>query len=206
LKLSEQQIGEIRSIIDQSSINNDLLKDDVLDHLCCVVEYKITSGKPFDIAMAEAFNELAPDGLDEIQKETVFLLNSAKIILMKKVMYSIGLISAMSISMGWLFSILHWPGGGELINYGFFGFALVFVPMLTINQFKVNINKALSEKLRILLGLLSAIITCVAILFKIFHLKTAGDLMLFGGAIIFIFGFLPFLFFTMYKKSANIKS
>ena len=120
---------------------------------------------------------------------------------MKKVMYSIGLISSMSISLGWLFSILHWPGGSQLVNYGFFGFALLFVPMLTIDQFKVNINKALSEKLRIILGLLSAMVTCVSAFFKILHWQGA-DLMLFGGAVIFIFGFLPFLFFTMYKKSS----
>lgn len=201
MKLSTEQINRVRNVIDQSAISNDLLKDDVLDHLCCVVEYKIADGKSFEDAVPEAIKELAPDGLDEIQRETVFLLNSTKIILMKKVMYSIGLISTMALSLGWLFNIMHWPGGVQLVNYGFFGFALLFVPMLAIDQFKVSINKALSEKLRIILGLLSAITTCVAVLFKIFHLQ-GGDLMLLGGAVIFIFGFLPFLFFTMYKKSS----
>lgn len=202
MKLSPEQIEVVRRIIDESAIGNDLLKDDVLDHLCCVVEYKMAHGRSFEDAVPEALKELAPDGLDEIQRETVFLLNSAKIILMKKVMYSIGLISSMTLSMGWLFSILGWPGGGQLVNYGFFGFALLFVPMLAIDQFKVSINKALSEKLRIILGLLSAVLACVAILFKIFYWKAAGDLMLFGAAVIFIFGFLPFLFFTMYRKSS----
>jgi hypothetical protein len=145
---------------------------------------------------------LAPEGLDEIQRETVFLLNSKKIILMKKVMYSIGLVSSMAISLGWLFRILHWPGGFELVNYGFMGFALLFLPMVAINQFKVNINKALSEKLRIILGLLSAFITCIAVFFKTMHYPGADTLLLSGG-LLFIFGFLPFLFFTMYKKSVS---
>jgi hypothetical protein len=202
LKLTGEQIEKIRNIIDQSAISSDLLKDDVLDHLCCVVEYKIAHGRPFEAALPEAFNELAPDGLDEIQRETVFLLNSTKIILMKKVMYSIGLISTMAMSLGWLFRILHWPGGFELVNYGFLVFSLLFVPMLAINQFKVSINKALSEKLRIILGLLSGFITCIAVLFKIFHYPGA-DFLLLTGALIFIFGFLPFLFFTMYKKSIS---
>jgi len=202
LKLSEEQIEKIRNIIDQSAISSDLLRDDVLDHLCCVMEYKIAHGRPFEVALPEAFNELAPDGLDEIQRETVFLLNSTKIILMKKVMYSIGLISTMAMSLGWLFRILHWPGGFELVNYGFLAFSLLFVPMLAINQFKVSINKALSEKLRIILGLVSGIITCVAVLFKVLHYPGADSLLL-TGAMIFIFGFLPFLFFTMYKKSIS---
>ena len=202
MKLSEEQIEKIRNIIDQSAISSDLLRDDVLDHLCCVMEYKIAHGRPFEVALPEAFNELAPDGLDEIQRETVFLLNSTKIILMKKVMYSIGLISTMAMSLGWLFRILHWPGGFELVNYGFLAFSLLFVPMLAINQFKVSINKALSEKLRIILGLVSGIITCVAVLFKVLHYPGADSLLL-TGAMIFIFGFLPFLFFTMYKKSIS---
>jgi hypothetical protein len=192
----------IRGVIDQSTISNDLLKDDVLDHICCVVEHRMDRGKPFEAAMPEAFKELAPDGLDDIQREAVFLLNSKKIILMKKVMYSIGLISTMAMSLGWLFRILHMPGGFELINYGFLAFSLVFLPMLAINQFKVSVNKALSEKLRIILGLLSGIVTCGAVLLKVFHYPGA-DTLLFTGALIFIFGFLPFLFFTMYKKSVS---
>jgi hypothetical protein len=166
------------------------------------VEHKIDRGKSFDAAMPEAFKELAPDGLDEIQREAVFLLNSKKIILMKKVMYSIGLISTMALSLGWLFRILHWPGGSELVNYGFLGFALLFLPMLAINQFKIGINKALPEKLRIILGLLSGFITCMAVFLKIMHYPGA-DYLLVSGALLFIFGFLPFLFFTMYKKSIS---
>ena len=201
MKLSTEQINKVRHVIDLSAIRNTSLKDDVLDHLCCVVEYKMTGGRSFEEALPEALKELAPDGLDEIQRETVFLLNSAKIILMKKVMFSFGLISSMALSLGWLFKFLHMPGADQLIDYGFFGFALIFVPMLAIDQFKVSINKALSEKLRIILGLVSAIITCAAVLFKILHLQ-GGDLLLFGGALIFIFGFLPFQFFTMYRKSS----
>jgi hypothetical protein len=192
----------IRGIIEQSTISSDLLKDDVLDHICCVVEHKIDRGKSFEVAMPEAFKELAPDGLDEIQREAVFLLNSQKIILMKKAMYSIGLVSTMALSLGWLFRILHLPGGTELVNYGFLGFALLFLPLLAINQFKVSINKALSEKLRIILGLLSGFITCIAIFFKVMRYPGADSLLI-CGALLFIFGFLPFLFFTMYRKSIS---
>ena len=121
---------------------------------------------------------------------------------MKKVMYSIGLLSAMAMSIGWLFRILHMPGGFELINYGFLAFSLLFVPMLAINQYKESIHKALPDKLRIILGLLSGIITCAAVLCKIFHYPGA-DILLLTGGLIFVFGFLPFLFFTMYKKSIS---
>jgi len=47
------------------------------------------------------------------------LLNAPKIIIMKKVMYSIGLIASICLSVGWLFTLLRWPGGGNLSIMGF---------------------------------------------------------------------------------------
>lgn len=202
MKLSPDQITLIRRAIDQSAIKNDLLKDDVLDHICCVTEHKISRGKKFEVAVEEAFRELAPGGLDEIQREAVFLLNSEKIIIMKKAMYSVGLISSMALSLGWLFRFLRWPGGDELATYGFFGFAFIFVPMLAINQFKVDVNKPFPQKMRIILGTLSGLVTGTAVFFKLMHYQ-GTDLLLLGGAGLFIFGFLPLLFFTMYQMSVS---
>lgn len=202
MKLADHQIEVIRKKIDQSGIEIQTLKDDVIDHLCCVTESKIERGKSFEVALSEALHELAPDGLYEIQRETIFLLNSAKIILMKKIMYLIGLITTISMSIGWTFRILNWAGGSELLIYGFLGFVLLFIPMVAINYFKVNLQSALSEKLRIILGLSSGIIVAMAIVFKFMHLPGADQLLL-GGTLLFSFGFLPFLFFSMYKKSIS---
>ncbi len=83
MKLSVEQVAVIRKQVEQSGIVNETLRDDVLDHLCCVVEIKLSKGKDFNLAFQEASLELAPEGLVEIQRETVFLLNSFKIIRMK---------------------------------------------------------------------------------------------------------------------------
>ena len=202
MMLSEDQIQIIRHHIDQSRISIETLRDDILDHLCCVIEYKIKHGKTFHDSLQEAIHELAPDGLNEIQRETVFLLNSTKIIFMKKLMYTIGLFSSMTFCMGSLFKILHWPGADELFTYGFLGFVLLFLPMLAVNHFKVNINKAMSEKLRVWLGIFSAMLIGLGFVFKILHISGA-DFLLLGGFLPFILGFLPLLFFTMYKRSVS---
>lgn len=202
MKLSPEQIGIIRKHVDASTISIDSLKDDVLDHLCCVVEINMERGKAFDRAVQEALTELAPDGLNEIQSETVFLLNSNKIIFMKKIMYGVGLITAVCMTMGLTFKILHMPGADELFNFGFFGFTLIFLPMLTIDRFKQNLHRALSERLRSVLGFLSAVLIGTSVLFKTFHYQGA-DVVLLVGISIFSFGFLPFLFFSMYKKSIS---
>ena len=186
--------------MEESTISNRTLKDDVLDHLCCAVEIKIEDGKEFEQALKEALDELAPEGLDEIQHETTLLLNPFKIILMKKFMYAIGLITTISMTMGLTFKILHMPGAEELFNLGFFGFVLIFLPLITIERFKINAHRSLHEKLRFAFGFLSLVVVTASMLFKIFHYDGANLLWLVGLSI-FSFGFLPFLFFNMYKKS-----
>lgn len=202
MKLSSGQVAIVKNIIDKSDITIDTLRDDLLDHLCCVVEIEITRGKDFDTALKGALTELAPEGLKKIQHETLFLLNSTKIILMKEVMYSIGLLSAMSFVLGWLFGILHMPGATPLSIYGFLVFAFVFVPLLAIDRYKTNIRWVLSEKLKFALGLVSGLIVATSILFKVMHLPGAEGLMILGTGL-FVFGFLPFLFFRLYKKSVS---
>ena len=200
MKVSQEQIASIHGVIEHSSITIDTLKDDLLDHLCCVVEVKMTKGSGFEISLKEALDELAPDGLNAIQLETIFLLNSTKIMRMKKIMYSIGLITSISMTMGITFKFLHLAGSEELFTYGFVGFLLLFLPMLAIDRYKHNLGKSLSEKLRIGLGYLSAFLIVFSIAFKLFHLDGA-NLLLLSGMCVLSFGFLPFLFFNMYKKS-----
>lgn len=200
--MSTEQISIISDGIDKSAITFKTLKGDVLDHLCCVTEHRMANGKSFEMACGEALYELAPGGLDLLQHESVFLLNSTKIIRMKKIMYSVGLLSSIAISLGWLFSVLHWTGGNQMFNFGFLGFLLVFVPMLAIDRYKVYIGKALSERLKIIIGSLSAFIIGLSLVFKLFHLQGA-DILLIVGMLMFTFGFLPFLFFRLYKKSIS---
>jgi hypothetical protein len=202
MKLSDEQVAIIQERIDQSQINIPTLRDDVLDHLCCAVESKLEHGKTFEEAVPEAIRELAPDGLDELQQETVFLLNVTKIILMKKAIYSIGLASAIAMSIGLMFKFMRWPGADQLITYGFLGFSLLFVPMVFADHLKVKQQASLPEKLRFIFGVLSATATALSVTLKLFHLPGA-DYLLLIGAMLFSFGFLPFLFFALYKKSVS---
>ena len=178
------------------------LKDDLLDHFCCFVEHEMKKGFSFEAAYAEAKKQICPNGLNEIQEETIYLLNASKILIMKKVMYSIGLITSICISVGWLFTVLHWPGGGKLFTYGFLGFVLLFLPMLAIDRYKISIAQALSERLKIILGFFSAFVTALSVVFKMLHWQGSSVLLMIG-VLLFSFGFLPFLFFRMYKKATT---
>jgi len=117
-------------------------------------------------------------------------------------MYLIGLVSAVAFVSGWTFAFLHFPGANELPTYGFLSFAFIFLPLLSIGYFKVKVQRALSEKLRFMLGLSSGFIVCLSVLFKALHFQGAPELLI-TGSTLFIVGFLPSQFFNMYKKSVS---
>jgi hypothetical protein len=200
MTLSEKQLEQIRKEVDKSNLSIVTLKDDLLDHLCSEIETKMEAGKSFEATFMEALHELAPEGLRQIEIETMTLLNSKKYIPMKMIMFLIGCVCSMCISMGWLLKFLNFaPVGNMLFGLGSFVFLIVFLPMLAIYHFR-SADKSTSEKIRFVTGISSIIIVGIAILARLMRMPGANEVMIIG-LVIFTFGFLPFLFFTMYKKS-----
>ena len=104
--LTDNQVDIINEYINRSSINIQTLKDDLLDHFCCVTEINIDKGLSFDDAFEKAKLITAPEGLNEIQGETIFLLNYNKILLMKRLAYISGFIFTLAWFMGTYFKIM----------------------------------------------------------------------------------------------------
>ncbi|MEP0264325.1 hypothetical protein [Dokdonia sp.] len=202
MKLTSKQEDTIKALVKKQGIQLPSLQDDIIDHLCCVVESQLGKEKEFDQLLQEAIIDIAPNGLKDIQHQTIFLLNSKRILIMKKLMYSIGFLGALSLTAGIAFKLFWYPGADILFTIGIITLFLVFIPLVALDRYKVAISKTLSERLKIVLGAIAAIIAGITVLFKIFHLQGA-DILLGATAIIFGFGFLPFLFFTMYKKSVS---
>lgn len=119
---------------------------------------------------------------------------------MKIITAIIGLISSIALSIGLTFKILHWPGADELVVYGFLAFTLVFLPLQVFMKWNTLDDKV--EKIYVLAGLASGGITGLSILFKILHLQGA-DVLLLAGTLLFSFGFLPLLFYSMYSKAGK---
>jgi hypothetical protein len=150
--------------------------------------------------LEDAVDELAPEGLLEMQNKTMFLLNSRRIMIMKKLTYLIGFFGSLALTAGVTFKLLQMPGANALFSIGYLTLFLAFIPLLAVDRYKVSIVRVLSERLKIILGVTASIILGLAGLFKIMHLQGADTLLLIG-AIVFALGFLPFFFFTMYKKA-----
>lgn len=200
--IHDQYLDKIIYVIEGSSIRRKELKDDLVDHFCCLVEMDMDRGLDFDAAFKKAYEQTCPNGLDEIQKETVFLLNYNRIMFMKRLTYLIGFLASLAVSAGFLFRIFHWPGASDLLLVGFGGLGLLFLPLILVDRFKHLASQASIEKVKLVFGILSAVMFTTGGIFKILHLPTA--MILIGLSFLFFcLGFLPLLFFRMYKKSVE---
>ncbi|AXT61310.1 hypothetical protein D1816_13460 [Aquimarina sp. AD10] len=200
MKLTVEQEEKISQYVFDQGLKIPSLSDDVIDHLCCVIESELGKEKSFDELLSNAITDIAPNGLADLENKTIFLLNSKRILLMKKFMYLIGFIGSVTLTAGITFKLLSYPGANVLFIIGFLTFLLVFMPLYAIDRYKVAISKTISERLKVILGLTAAIITGLSGLFKLMHLQ-GTQILLLAGAFIFAVGYLPFFFFTMYKKS-----
>ena len=200
MKLSHNQIEIIRAKIARS-IHLQTLQDDVLDHVCCALEDSEALDGEFEMAVHAAVNDLAPEGLVRLQRDTLLLLN-VKHIVMKRFMYALGLVTAITSSMGICFKLLHLKGADFLLTYGLLSFTLLYVPLHVIVWYLSNPNSRSSEKVKIMFALLSAVLTGGAIVLRLFHIEgPVVENLFIIGAVVFSFGFLPIQFFNMYKRA-----
>jgi len=202
MKLSEEQVEIVRKYVEDHQLKLRTLSDDIIDHLCCVLESELGNGKSFEQVFSDAITELAPHGIIDLQSKTYYLLNSKRIIVMKKLTYLMGFLGSIALTVGATFKLLHLPGANQLFMMGYLIFLLIFVPLLAYDRFKVPIASSISDRWKIILGVVSSVILGLAGIFKVMHLQ-GSHLLLMSGIIIFAMGFLPFLFFAMYKKSVS---
>ena len=200
--ITEEQVSYIEEQINKANIKDAMLRDDLIDHMCCLVELDIKKGLSFDQAYKKAFLQTSPNGYEEIQNETLFLLNKNKIIIMKRITYITGFLFTLSTVFGAFLKFLHQPGAGVLLFIGMTGIAAIFIPLILINQLKTTLNQHLSERFKWIFGAVAFMLFCMGTLLKLMHLPGA-IILLAGGVLVFGVGFLPFLFFRMYRHSVE---
>ncbi len=200
--LTDKHIDFIYNEISKSNISSTELKEDLTDHFCCIIEDEMRNGKEFKKAYDKAYHNICPNGFDEIQKETIYLLTKKKIQIMKKSLFILGFITIMFFLIGLIIKFMHWPGGNILLLSSSLMLVLAFLPVLFINLYKKEISKVFSNKIKYVLGYVGFSLLIVSILFKLMHWP-GGNVLLTCALLILTFGFLPILFFKTYKKVSN---
>ena len=200
--IADKHVDQIMYVIDGSTIKKKELRDDLVDHFCCLVEMDMQKGLGFDEAFQRAYEQTCPGGLDEIQRETVLLLNYNRILFMKKLTYLIGFFASMLLALGLFFKLMYWPGATAMSIMGTIGLVFLFLPMILVNRFKYLATQSAMVKVKWIFGVLSALVFAGSVLFKMLHLQGASVLLALSF-LLFCLGFLPLLFFRMYRKSVE---
>ena len=198
--LTEQNIDFITKVINDSKIESVEMKEDLIDHFCCAIEEEMKKGLNFEKSYDKAYQNICPDGFDEIRRETVYLLTFKKIKAMKRFMYLSGYLTAIGITTAFCMKLTHTPYGSIAVFASFIFLTFLFLPSLFMNLYKREISKTFTNKLMYLLGFIGILFLVASGLFKIMHWGY-GQFLLFTSIAIINFALLPFLFFKMYRKS-----
>ncbi len=198
--ISDQQIDFILDDISARGVKMVSLQQDLLDHICCVIEHNLDEDGDFEGFYFTEIAKFYEKQLAEIEEETIHLLIHKNYYTMKKIMLVSGSIAASLLSLGILFKFMHWPGASITILLGVFSFSFVFLPLLFV--LKAKEKSAVKDKIVLGLGALSAISLSLGVLFKIMHWPMANMLCL-AALFIMVFLFLPIYYFSGIKNPAT---
>ena len=94
MKLKEIQVMIVEERLKRAGLDYKPLCDELLDHVCCLVEEHMASGISFEIAVDRALSVLSPTEIARCQQNTKDLLNQNQIIMKRITMAVTGMAAA----------------------------------------------------------------------------------------------------------------
>jgi len=166
-RITDNQIDFILDDIRARGIGMEELQNDLIDHICCIIEQKLEANGDFEQCYSETICLFFKKELREIETETKLLLNNKNYYTMKKIMIVSGIISAVLLTTGIILKFLHLPGAAVGIVTGIAGFSLIFLPLMF--ALKVKEKKNVNDKILAGVGAVVAILISMSVMFKLQH-------------------------------------
>lgn len=191
--INETQIDFILDDIRARGIGIESLQQNLLDHICCVIEQDLDENGDFEGFYLSAISTFYKVDLKEIEEETIHLLTNKNYYIMKKVMIASGALSVALLSIGIFLKFMHLPGAAVTILCGVLLLSFIFLPLmftLRVKEKQENRDKVVAG-----IGTLAAMLIAVGILFKIMHWPGANVLCILALGIMIVL-FVPIYFFS----------
>ena len=179
----------------------DRLIDDVLDHVCCMVEEYMDAGNDFESSYSLVLESIGDKRLPEIQHQT-FLNLDKKYQRMKNFTYIFGLSSALLTIIGAFFKKMHWPGASILVTVGIVMLVLVFLPLYFITKQREQVEK--KNPVYAIVGYLTIALLLAGALFKLMHWPGAGLVLQLGTGLLVV-GFIPLYVVNVFQRGGGEK-
>lgn len=192
--LNESQIERIADTVNKSNIESAEMKTDLIDHLCCIIEDEMSKGKNFDVAYRTTLQLVSPDGLDEIQNETVYLFTSKNRKRLDRTMYVSGFTAFAGTLITAAMKIFHLPFAQLAL------LATAFVAMFVL--FPVCMFRQTSDK-KPGYNLNATIVALLVVAYAVFFISDWPGAHIILLLIVFCVycGLFPLFFLKIFKKS-----
>lgn len=175
------------------------LADELVDHICCDVEYEMEKGLNFNEAYNRVKQKIGKRRLKEIQEETLYATDS-KYRIMKTTMKFSAVAGTVLFGVAAMFKIQHWPGAGIMLTLGALILAFLFMPSAL-----GVLRKESRSRIRLVLfisAFLSAGLFITGILFKIQHWNGGGPILILAGIVV-VFLLIPSLLSATLQNTEN---
>ena len=198
----DDNLDRIERDLVNRGLTYDRLMEDLLDHVCCLVEENMNDGDDFESSYDRVLDSIGDKQLPEIQHQTLLNLDN-KFQSMKKFTYLSGLTSVLLIIAGAFFKWMHFPGAGVIFTVGIVLAVLAFLPLYFFTSYREQVEK--KNPIYYLFGYITLSMMLTGVLFKIMHWPGAGILITLGIVLI-VLVILPFYFVTSYRSQVEKKN
>lgn len=196
--LTDEQIDFISNDITKRGIETEDVRDNILDHVCCIIEHEMSLEEDFYVFYEQTIARFYTRNLREIEEETKNLITFKYYYAMRRTLKITAIATSLLIISGGIFKFQHWPGAAVLLFSGLILFSLVFLPLNIILKFRDDQEK--ENRMIMLVGFLTASVGTIGILFKVLHWPTA-NILFYGSFIAFLALFIPLYFYTKFRQS-----
>ena len=201
-KISEKQIRNIADRLAESKIESRELIEDLTDHICCLIEDDLKTGKNIEEAERRAFETVFPDGIKNDYSKSLILLSSRRSKKIKSLIFLLLYIGLIIMTFSIMFKALHWPGAGIMLMAACTLFTFIFTPLLFMYLYRSKLARVITSRGLYILGFSGIVILLSGVAIKAFHLPGASITIL-AGLMLINFVFLPLIFRGFYRSSKN---
>lgn len=198
--LTDSNITRIANYLKEENICYSHLYDDLMDHICCEIEEVISDGVDFESAFNTIKQTIGNNGLKDIQDATIFYVK-LNLLVMKKTVKVLGIITSTLMITGLFFKTMHWPGASIMVALGTLILLAGFTPFALFSLRRDdNLNVFSGKFLAYMAGFICLTETGLAMLFKFNHWPGGSTLTVISWILV-IFVLFPLIFIHIHKYS-----